>query len=134
MALATRESTDYVTAFNERKSKDLTTLFTPDADFAFLQGPSVEKLQYGLIRGRQEIVVCHEAFFSLCPDSRLKQTVCYARLIQPDVLIADIDFEIVGLPSNAGPVRGRAVTIRVLEAGVWKIAAERNVSRTPVAK
>jgi uncharacterized protein (TIGR02246 family) len=134
VALATRESAAYVKAFNDRKTKDLTALFTPDADFAFLQGPSVDKLEYGLVRGRREIVDSHETFFSVYPDSRLKQTVFYARLIRPDMLIADIDFELVGLPSNAGPIRGQAVTVRVLESGVWKIAAERNVSRTPVTK
>ena len=75
-----------------------------------------------------------ETFFSVYPNSRLKQTVFYARLIRPDVLISDFEFEISGLPRDAGPIRGRAVTIRVLESGVWKIAAERNASRTPVRK
>ncbi len=134
LMLATRESAVYVTAFNEHKTKDLTALRTPDADIAVLEGSSVEKLAYILVRGRQEIVICHETFFEVYPDTRLKQTVTRARLIRPDVLIADLDFEITGLPDNAGPIRGRAVTIRVLESGVWKIAAERNTSGTPVGK
>jgi hypothetical protein len=131
VALATRESAAYVKAFNDRKMQDLAALFTLEADFAFMQGPSIEQLQYGLVGGRELIVASHEAFFSLCPDARLKQTVLYARLIRPDLLISDIEFELTWLPRNLGPICGRAATIRVLEGGQWKIAAERNVSRTP---
>ena len=40
VALAARESAALVKAFNERNLKDLAVLFTPDADFAFLQGPA----------------------------------------------------------------------------------------------
>jgi uncharacterized protein (TIGR02246 family) len=134
VALASRESAALVKAFNERNLKDLAALFTPDADFAFLQGSSIERLDFALIRGREQIVGNFETFFSVYPNSRLKQTVFYARLIRPDVLISDFEFEISGLPRDAGPIRGRAVTIRVLESGVWKIAAERNASRTPVRK
>jgi uncharacterized protein (TIGR02246 family) len=134
VALASRESAALVKAFNERNLKDLAALFTPDADFAFLQGSSIERLDFALIRSRKEIVGNFETFFSVYPNSRLKQTVFYARLIRPDVLISDFEFEISGLPRDAGPIRGRAVTIRVLESGVWKIAAERNASRTPVRK
>ena len=134
VALATRESAAYVTAFNDRQPKDLAPLFTPDADCAFLQGSSVEKLDYGLVRGRKEIVACHETFGSTFPDAPLAQTVLRARLIRPDLLIADVDFEIKGLPADSGPIRGRAVVLRVLESGRWQIAAERNVSRTPVTR
>ena len=131
VALAERESAAYVKAFNERKIKDLAALFTPDADFAFLQGPSFDKLEFGLVCGREEIVSSHEAFFSMFPDAKIKRTIVRARLIRPDLLIADVEFEISGLPSDAGPIRGRNVCLRVLESSVWKIAAERNVSRTP---
>ncbi len=79
-------------------------------------------------------MVCHETLFEMYPDIKLKRTVTDARLIRPDVLIADYDFEITGLPGNAGPIRGRAVPIRVLESGSWKIAAERIVSGTPASK
>jgi uncharacterized protein (TIGR02246 family) len=132
--LAKRESAIYVKAFNDRNTKDLAALLTPDADFAFLQGPSVERLEFGLVRGGGEIVGCHEAFFSLYPDTKLTQTVLHARLIRPDLLIADVDFEIKGFPDDAGPIRGRSVILRVNEAGTWKIAAERNVSRTPATE
>jgi uncharacterized protein (TIGR02246 family) len=131
---AKRESATYVKAFNDHKAKDVAAVFTHDADFAFLQGPSVERLEYGMVRGREEIVACHETFFCICPDSRLAQTVVSARLIRPDVLIADVDFEINGLPSDSGPIRGRSVVIRLKEGGAWKIAADRNVSKTPPAK
>jgi hypothetical protein len=55
-------------------------------------------------------------------------------MVRPDLLVADVDFEIRGLPRDAGPIQGRAVVLRVLESGVWKIAAERSFSRTPVIK
>lgn len=134
VALATREAAAYVKAFNDRKFKDLAALFTPDADFAFLQGPSFEKLQFGLAPGRDLIMNSHEMFFDVYPDVRLKQTVVSARLIRPDVLISDSEFELTGFPQGEGPIRGRAVTIRVLESGAWKIAAERNVSTNPARK
>jgi hypothetical protein len=36
--------------------------------------------------------------------------------------------------TDAGPIQGRAVVLRVLESGAWKIAAERSFSWTPVIK
>ena len=65
--LAKRESAAYVKAFNDRKFKDLAPLFTSDAEIAFLQGSSVEKLEYGMVDGREEIVSCHETFCSIVP-------------------------------------------------------------------
>jgi hypothetical protein len=132
--LARRESSAYVRAFNERGAKDLSAIFTQEADLAFLQGPDAGRLEYGIVRGADEIVGCLARFFELYPDARLSQTVVSARLIRPDLLIADVDFEIVGLPGESGPIRGRSVTIRLNESGVWKIAADRNVSRTRAAK
>jgi hypothetical protein len=130
--LAKREASAYVKAFNERKFKDLGPLFTSDAEIAFLQGPNVEKLQYGMVAGGEKIVACHETFCSTFPDAKLTETVLSARLIRPDLLIADVDFAITGLPKGSGPIEGRAVVIRVLDSGVWKIAAERSFSRAPV--
>jgi hypothetical protein len=134
VALARRESADYVKAFNDRKTKELVAPLIPDADLALLQGSSFEGLEAGQIRGGEEIAGCHALFFSVYPRSRLSLTVIRARLLRPDLLIADVDFDIQGLPSDAGPIRGRSVIIRVREAGAWKIAAERNVSRTPRTK
>jgi hypothetical protein len=132
--LATRESASYVKAFNERKSKELAALFTSDASIAFLQGSSVEKLDYGMVDSRNDIVSAHEMCFSIFPNAKLTQTVLSARMIRPDLLMAEVDFEIKGLPRDAGPIQGRAVILRVLESGVWKIAAERSFSRIPVIK
>jgi uncharacterized protein (TIGR02246 family) len=134
LALAKREAMAYVKAFNARRAKDVAALLTRDADFAFLQGSSVEGLEYALVTGRAEIVGCHETLFSVFPDSHLEQTVLNARLVRPDLLFADVEFEITGLPKDSGPIRGRALVIRVKEAGAWKIAAERNVSKTPPAR
>jgi uncharacterized protein (TIGR02246 family) len=132
--LARRESSAYVRAFNDRRAKDLSALFTQEADLAFLQGPDATRLDYGIVRGADEIAGCLARFFDLYPEARLSQAVVAARLIRPDVLIADVDFEITVLPGGAGPIRGRAVVIRVNESGAWKIAADRNVSRTHAAK
>ena len=130
--LARRESSAYVRAFNHRRAKDLSALFTREADLAFLQGPDAGRLDYGIVRGAGEIAGCLARFFEMYPDARLSQTVVSARLIRPDLLIADV--EIVGLPDEYGPIRGRSATIRLNESGVWKIAADRNVSRTRAAK
>jgi hypothetical protein len=80
---ASRESAGYVTAFNGRDSKALAALFTSDASIAFLQGSSVEKLDYGMAEGRDDIVGAHETFFSIFPDARLTQTVLSARMARP---------------------------------------------------
>jgi hypothetical protein len=132
--LARRESSAYVRAFNDHRTKELKALFTQDADLAFLQGTDVRRLEYGIIRGADEIMGCLARFFDLYPDARLSQTVATARLLRPDVMISDVDFEITGLAAGAGPIRGRAIVIRVNESGAWKIAADRNVSRTHTAE
>jgi hypothetical protein len=80
---ASRESAGYVTAFNGRDSKALAALFTSHASIAFLQGSSVEKLDYGMVVGRDNIVDAHETFFSIFPDTRLTQTVLSARMARP---------------------------------------------------
>jgi hypothetical protein len=134
VALARRESSAFVRAFNDRRTKELNALFAQEADFAFLQGPDARRLDYGIIRGADEIAGCLARFFDLYPNARLSQGVVTARLIRPDVLIADLDFEINGLPGGAGPIRGRSVVIRVKDSGVWQIAADRNVSRTHAAE
>lgn len=132
--LAERESAAFVKAFNGRNSKELAALFTSDADFAFLQGPSVEKLEYGMAHGKELIVSSIDMFWSTLPNSKLARTVRSARLIRPDMLISEADFEITGLPEDVGPIQGRAIAIRVLESGAWKITAERNFSRAPLGK
>ena len=132
--LATRESAAYVKAFNERNSKALATLFTSDSSVAFLEGESIEKLQYGMAAGKDVIVSSHEVFFSSYPGAKLTETVLSARLIRPDVLIADVDFEIKGMPGDAGPILGRSVVVRVLESGAWKISAGRSFAREPGGK
>src|SRR5262249_44586625 len=113
---------------------DLAALFTSDADLEFLQGPSVDKLEYRMACGRDEIANTMDSFCSTFPDATLTLTVRSARLIRPDLLIAEAEFEIKGLPRDAGPIQGRAVTVRVLESGVWKISADRGLARTPVKK
>jgi hypothetical protein len=134
MDVSRRETSAYVRAFNERKAKELGESFTRDADFVFFQGSDIERLDSGLVVGAEEIGACLARFFVLYPDARLSQTVVNARLIRPDLLIADVDFEIVGLPGELGPIRGRSVIIRLNEAGAWKIAADRNISWTRAAK
>ncbi|MDR3638585.1 MAG: hypothetical protein P4L84_32570 [Isosphaeraceae bacterium] len=132
--IATRETDAFVKAFNQRKVNEIGSHFTSDGDLAFLQGANIEKLNSGLVRGREDVTRDFETFFMLCPNARLTETVRYARLIRPDLLIADVDFEIKGLGDDQGPIEGRAVVIRVLEAGVWKIAAERSFSKTSMPK
>ena len=83
VSLATRESAGYVKAFNGHNSRALAALFTSDASIAFLQGSSVEKLEYGMVEGRDDIVGIHETFFSIFPDARLTQTVLSARMARP---------------------------------------------------
>jgi hypothetical protein len=67
VALAERESAAFAKAFDDRKFKDLAALFTSDADLEFLRGPSVDKLEYRMAFGRDEIASCIDACF---PPSR----------------------------------------------------------------
>jgi uncharacterized protein (TIGR02246 family) len=131
VALVERESAALAKAFNDRKFSDLAALFTSDADFGFLQGPSVGKLEERVASGRNEIASCIETFCSKFPNAKLTFSSHSARLIRPDMLIAEVEFEITGLPKNAGPIQGRAVTVRMVESGVWKVAAARGLARTP---
>jgi uncharacterized protein (TIGR02246 family) len=134
LARARSESEAFVKAFNEHDAKAVGALFADSADFTFLQGPSFETLQFGLISGRDQITEYLRIFFEIYPDAKLSHSPQRARLITPDVLISDEDFEISGLPKGDGPMRGQCVVIRVKDHGSWKIAAERNVSKVPPRK
>jgi uncharacterized protein (TIGR02246 family) len=134
VSLATREAKAFVKAFNHHKPQEISALFTPDADLAFLQGASIEKLDSRLIRGRDTIVSNFDTFFAEFPNARITENVIYARMIRPDLLVADVDFEITGLGNDEGPIQGRAVVFRVLESGQWKITSERSFSKVSAAK
>jgi uncharacterized protein (TIGR02246 family) len=131
LARAKSESAAFVEAFNRHDAKAVGELFAESGDFTFLQGSSFETLQFGLIRGRDQITEGMQIFFELFPDAKLSHATRRARLITPDVLISDEDFEITGLPRGDGPMKGQFVVIRVKSDGAWKIAAERNVSKLP---
>ena len=58
-----------------------TTTVDPGTAFGGLM--VVEKLDYGMVVGRDNIVDAHETFFSIFPDTRLTQTVLSARMARP---------------------------------------------------
>jgi uncharacterized protein (TIGR02246 family) len=134
MPQAKAESEAFVKAFNEHKAKAVGSLFTETADFAFLQGSSLDTLQFGLVSGRDQITGIMETFFQIFPSAKLTHTVRQARLVAPEVMVSDEDFEITGLPGDSGPIKGQFVVVRVRADGTWKIAAERNVSKVPPQK
>ena len=70
----------------------------------------------------------HETFFSIFPDTGPTQTVLSASMVRPDLLMADVDFEIRGLPGDAGPIQGRVVVLRVLESGSGRSPPRRSTS------
>jgi len=122
----------YAKAFNGHDAKAIGALCTESADFAFLQGDSLENLQFGLVSGRDQIIATVATFFQLYPSAKLTNTVRRARLITPDVMLVDVDFEITGLRGELRPIRGKFVSVRV--DGSWKFAAERNISYDPTLK
>jgi uncharacterized protein (TIGR02246 family) len=124
----------FVKAFNEHDAKALGALCTESADFAFLQGDSLENLQFGLASGRDQIIATAATFFQMYPSAKVTHTVRRARLIAPDVMLVDEDFEITGLPEEPRPMRGKFLIVRVRVDGSWKIAAERNISYDPPRK
>jgi uncharacterized protein (TIGR02246 family) len=134
MPQAKAQSEAFVKAFNEHKAKAVGSLFTEDADFTFLQGSSSDSLQFGLASGRDQITDTVQAFFQIFPASKLSHTVRRARFVTSDVMVSDEDFEITGLPNDAGPIKGQFVVVRVKVDGAWKIAAERNISKVPPLK
>ncbi len=134
MPQAKAESEALVKAFNEHKAKTVGSLFTETADYAFLQGSSLETLQFGLVSGRDQIIGTLETFFQIFPSAKLTHTVRRARLVAPDVMVSDEDMEITGLPGDSGPIKGQVVVVRVRADGIWKIAAERNISKVPLQK
>jgi hypothetical protein len=131
---AKAESEAFVKAFNQHNAKAVGTLCTETADFAFLQGSSLETMQFGLVSGRDELAATIEVFFQMFPSCKLAHTVRRARLVTPDCMVSDEDFEITGLPADSGPIEGQFIVIRVRTGGAWRIAAERNVSKVPAPK
>ena len=131
LARAKAVSEAYAKAFNEHDAKAIGAICTEGADFAFLQGDSLENLQFGLVRGRDRFIACVETFFEMNPSAKLTHTVRRARLIAPDVMLVDEHFEITGLPEESRPIRGKSLIVRVRVDGSWKIAAERNISYDP---
>ncbi len=57
-----------------------------------------------------------------------------ARLVTPDVMVVDDDFQITGLPEESRPIKDQTVTVRVRVHGAWKFAATRNVCLEPPQK
>jgi uncharacterized protein (TIGR02246 family) len=121
-------------AFNQHQPKAVGALCTESADYTFLQGSSLETLEFGLINGRDQIIETMETFFQLFPSAKLTHAVRRARLVTPDVMVSDEDMEITGLAADAGPIRGQVVVVRVRADGTWKIAAVRNISKVPPPK
>ena len=136
IARAKAVSEAYARAFNEHDAKAIGAICTEGADFAFLQGDSLENLQFGLVSGRDQIIAVVTTFFQMNPSAKLTHTVRRARLIAPDVMLVDEDFEITGLPEEPRPIRGKflSVRVRVRVDGNWKIAAERDISYDPPRK
>lgn len=134
MPQAKAESDAFVKAFNAHNAKAVGALFTETADFAFLQGSSLDNIQFGLVSGRPDITATLETFYQLYPSAKLAHNVRKARTIAPEVMVSDEDFELTGLPADAGPIKGQFVVVRVRANGAWKIAAERNVSKVPASK
>lgn len=134
LARAKAVSETYARAFNEHDAKAIGAICTEGADFAFLQGDSLENLQFGLVSGRDQIIAVVTTFFQMNPSAKLTHTVRRARLIAPDVMLVDEDFEIGGLPGESRPIRGKFLSVRVRVDGSWKIAAERNISYDPPRK
>jgi hypothetical protein len=85
-----------------------------------------------LVSGRDRIIAAVATFFQLNPSAKETHTVRLARLIAPDVMLVDEDFEITGLAGENRPLRGKFLIVRV--DGSWKIAAERNISYGPPLK
>ena len=134
IAAAKAGSEALVKAFNEHDIKALGDMFTESADFAFLQGDSLETLQFGLVNGRDQITATVATFWQMYPSAKLAHTVRRARLVAPDVMVVDEDFEITALPGESRPIKGKLVVVRVWADGCWKIAAERNISYDPPHK
>ena len=69
IARAKAVSEAYAKAFNEHDAKAIGALCTEGADFAFLQGDSLENLQFGLVSGRDQIIAVVTTFFQMNPSS-----------------------------------------------------------------
>jgi uncharacterized protein (TIGR02246 family) len=134
IAGAKARSQAYVKAFNNHDAKAIGALCTESADFAFLQGDSLKNLQFGLVSGRDQIIATVATFFQMNPSAKVTHTVRRARLIAPDVMLVDEDFEITGLPEESRPIKGKFVIVCVRVDGSWQIAAERNISYDPPRK
>lgn len=109
----------YVDARERRNAKDIEALFTADADQYTTAGE--------WRRGRAAIVPGALKSSAQNPGSRTIRVEA-VRFVTPDVAIADGPYEIV-----SGADQGRRMwtsIVAVRDAGVWKIAAIRNIAPT----
>ena len=123
LSQAKAESEALDKAFNTHQPKAVGSLCTETADYTFLQGSSLETLEFGLISGRDQIVETIETFLQLFPSAKLTHVVRRARLVTPEVMVSDEDMEITGLGADARtdprPGRGRP------RAGRWGLEDRR---------
>jgi hypothetical protein len=111
MALAKAESESFVKVFNEHDAKAVGSLGVETTDFYFLQGDSLENIQFGLVTGRDRITETMAGFVQMCPSAKVTHTVRTARLVTPDVMVVDEDFEITGLDDVYGPIKGQFLVV-----------------------
>lgn len=125
-----------VTAFNARDLKTLDGLYAEDADIAFFTAERAADVEFTRLQGKDQIDLGYK-YFLLSSGSermRLKATLRNARLITPELLETDSDYEITGMPGTTGPVKGSSVILRKKQGDRWLIVMERQIGVLPEPK
>ena len=133
MLQAKAASEALVKAFNEHQAKAVGSLFTETADYAFLEGSSLETLQFGLVSGRDRIIGTVETFFQTFPSAKLTHTVVGPGSSLPMSWCRTRTWRSRGCPglrTDQGPGRGRP---RAGRRGL-EDRRGRNISKVPPQK
>jgi uncharacterized protein (TIGR02246 family) len=119
-------------AWNAGDARAYGARYCPDGTFTNTDGT--------LDLGRDEVVrTAEEAFRGVLAGTKLSLAVRKLRLVRPDVVVADLDARVCGMPvqppgASGGPggeVRISQMLVLVEEDDRWWITAQHNVMQSP---
>jgi ketosteroid isomerase-like protein len=131
--LAKSLTAQLVAAFNAHDTKALDALYAEDADVAYVTGEKVSDVEFVRLKGKREIDTGYKYFLECAggENIQIKVTLNHARLITPELLETDSNYEVRGLPGMAGPLKGSAILLRRKQADRWLIVMERHIVVIP---
>jgi uncharacterized protein (TIGR02246 family) len=120
-ALAVKVTTEGAAKFNTRDAKAMAATYLDDAELTLIsREKDTGAFKTEVTRGRADIEAFYEKFFKDTQEVRAKNTVEYARLLDPEMLLISGVFE--PDTQSADPLRLPFVQVRVKQGDAWRIA------------